>query len=184
MPAARVVRTACNGCEAPGRPIACARAAGPYDGALRAIIHAFKYDRRRSLARPLAALMRRAGAEALDGADACVPVPLHWRRRWQRGFNQAEELAVHLGVPVVCALRRTRRTHVQAALHADDRAANVAGAFAARWRALVAGSVLVLVDDVATTGATLEACARALRAAGAREVRAVTAARVAVRSWR
>lgn len=115
-----------------------------------------------------------------------MPVPLHWRRRCSRGFNQADDLAAALGLPVVRALRRRRQTGVQASLHADHRRTNVAGAFAltrrARRTGAVAGAVVVLVDDVETTGATLDACARVLREAGAREVRAVTIARAEVRS--
>lgn len=176
-------------------PIPRALAAGPYEGRLRDIIHAFKYDGRRTLARPLAALMREAGGEVLDGADAAVPVPLHWLRRRRRGFNQAALLAAGLGLPVCHALRRRRWTRAQAGLHAGERRANVAGAFALSWRyrwpRLGAGAgrgprpldgiVVVLVDDVSTTGATGEACARVLRAAGAREVRVLTVARVASR---
>ena len=170
-------------------------AAGPYEGRLRDIIHAFKYDQRRSLARPLAALMREAGRGVLEGADVVVPVPLHWWRRRRRGFNQAALLAEHLGLPVRHALRRGRWTSPQAGLHAAERRTNVAGAFGLAWRdrwprvraaaGLVprplAGLIVVLIDDVTTTGATGEACARVLRAAGAREVRVLTAARVAAR---
>jgi ComF family protein len=162
------------------------RAAGPYDGVLRLIIHAFKYGRRRSLAAPLGAFVARECAAVLAGADASVPVPLHWRRRCSRGFNQADDLAAALGLPVVRALRRRRQTGVQASLHADRRQTNVAGAFTLTRRAgrtgAVAGAVVVLVDDVETTGATLDACARVLREAGAREVRAVTIARAEVRA--
>jgi ComF family protein len=159
-------------------------AAGPYDGALRLIIHAFKYGRRRSLAAPLGALVAGTCAATLDDADVCVPVPLHWRRRYTRGFNQADDLAATLGPPVVRALRRRRHTHAQASLHAGDRQTNVRDAFAVTRRGAraVTGAVVVLVDDVQTTGATLEACARALRSAGAREVRAVTIARAEVRA--
>ncbi len=160
-----------------------ARAAGPYDGTLRLIIHAFKYDRRRSLAVPLGALVARACAPLLAGVDVCVPVPLHWRRRYQRGFNQARDLAATLGPPVIDALRRVRHTHAQASLHAAARRSNVAAAFGTtRHTPEVAGRVVVLVDDVDTTGATLEACARVLREAGAREVRAVTIARAEARA--
>src|SRR2546428_8555639 len=90
------------------------RAAGEYEGTLREIIHAFKYDGRRSLARPLAAMMRTAGSELLRDADFVVPVPLHPWRRLRRGFNQAEALATWLERPVVNALRRSRATQPQA----------------------------------------------------------------------
>jgi ComF family protein len=154
---------------------------GAYEGSLRAIVHALKYDRRITLAGPLAALMREHGRDALDGSDAVVPVPLHRRRRRARGFNQAEELAKLLGPPCVDALRRTRFTRSQIDLPEAERQANVRNAFAPARRADVRGLCVVLVDDVCTTGATLEACAAVLRHAGAREVRALTAARVPAR---
>jgi len=155
-------------------------AAGAYDGPVRTLVHALKYDGRRSLAPPLAALMRERGAEVLAGAAAVVPVPLHWRRRLGRGFNQAADLARHLGPPRVAALRRTRATPTQTGLHRDDRRRNVRAAFTAtRAASALRGHTVVLVDDVSTTGATLEACATALKAAGVREVRALTAGRVA-----
>jgi ComF family protein len=146
---------------------------------LRAIVHALKYDGRRSLARPLAALMLERGADLLAGADAVVPVPLHPSRRRERGFNQAADLARHMPLPSVFALRRVRSTAAQASLPASRRHANVRGAFEATAQAQhLQGLTIVLVDDVSTTGATLEACARALEGYGIREVRALTAARV------
>jgi ComF family protein len=158
------------------------RAIGEYDGALREIVHALKYGGHRSLARPLAHLMALSGASVLAGADAVVPVPLHRSKKRARGFNQAAEIARHLPIPSIHALRRTRATASQTDLPADARHANVRNAFAMRRVADVHGGVLVLIDDVSTTGATVEACARVLLAAGAREVRAVTAARVVSRS--
>jgi len=165
--------------------IARARAVGPYDGALRAVVHAFKYDGRRSLAAPLGRLMAARGADVIAGADVVVPVPLHPRRRRARGYNQAADLAARLPLPLVEALRRTRHTPSQTGLPAGRRHRNVRGAFApARRRpffnpaARVRGRAVLLVDDVATTGATLDACARVLAAMGAREVRAVTVGRV------
>jgi ComF family protein len=169
----------CARCRRVARPIDRSRAIGAYDGALRAVIHAFKYDGRRSLAKPLGDLMRTRGAEVVEGADVAVPVPLHAARRRQRGFNQAEDLAWHVGLPVVAALDRRRRTAAQADLAAAKRHGNVRGAFSLRDRGVaVADRVVVLIDDVSTTGATLDACARVLKDAGAREVRALTAARV------
>lgn len=155
------------------------RAIGAYDGTLRAIVHALKYDGRRSLAVALARLMRERGCAVLDGADAVVPIPLHAARRRERGFNQAADLASHLRLPVIAALRRIRPTAVQASLPAARRHGNVRGAFAVTPLVeTVQGRTVVLVDDVSTTGATLEAGARALKAAGVSEVRALTAARV------
>jgi ComF family protein len=118
-----------------------------------------------------------------------VPVPLHPWRRLRRGFNQAADLAAQLDVPVVHALRRVRWTAPQAGLTAAARRRNVRTAFAlaAPWlrpAAPLEQRVVLLVDDVRTTGATLDACARVLRAAGAREVRALTAARAAMPSGR
>ena len=153
------------------------QAIGPYEGTLRDVVHALKYEQRRSVAVRLSAMMAAEGGDVLRGADLVVPVPLHRRRQRERGFNQAEELARHLPVPMNRALRRVRATRPQIDLTADERRDNVRGAFALR-RAIRHGSVIVVVDDVATTGATLEACARVLRSAGAAEIRALTAARV------
>ena len=162
------------------------RAVGPYENTLRRLVHLFKYDRRHTLAAPLGILMRRHGTELLANADCVVPVPLHPRRRRARGFNQAAELAAHLGPPVVHALRRTVATPPQTSLPAAQRHRNVRGVFAPTraapwWGAAgqaLQGACVVLVDDVATTGATLEACARVLRGCGVGEVRALTLARV------
>jgi ComF family protein len=159
--------------------IARAGAVGEYDGVLREIIHALKYQGRRSTAPRLAALMVKSGAAILAGADAVVPVPLHSRRERERGFNQASDLACGLGLPVVHVLRRVRTTRPQVELPADDRHRNVKDAFAVIRRPSLGGKILVLVDDVTTTGATLDACARVLKEAGASEIRALTAARVA-----
>jgi len=152
---------------------------------LRDIIHALKYAGRLSLAKPLAAHMRLRGSDVLADVDCVVPVPLHWRREHQRGFNQAREIARHLGPPVIGALTRRRATRPQVELAADRRRMNVASAFAARRAWFrgheVRGKKVLLVDDVSTTGATLEACAAVLQDLGATEVLALTAARVVSR---
>lgn len=160
------------------------RTAGDYDRSLRAIIHAFKYDGRRGLAARLGALTREAGVDLLNDAACTVPIPLHPWRRFRRGFNQAADLAASLNLPVVHALRRSRLTAPQTGLTAAARRANVRGAFSLspfmsrRTRtSMLVGRIVVLVDDVRTTGATLEACALVLKNAGVREVRALTVAR-------
>jgi ComF family protein len=161
-----------------------ARALGPYEGTLRELVHGLKYHGRRSIAPRLAALVRERCGALLAGADAVVPVPLHRSREWSRGFNQADTLASELGRPVWRPLRRTRPTVAQSTLPATERRRNVHGAFGLRadswncWRqSRLSGACVVLVDDVSTTGATLDACAEVLKGAGAAEVRAVTVAR-------
>lgn len=183
---ADVASRLCARCRRHPRALTCARAAGSYEGVLRGLLHSLKYEGRRTLAVPLGAMMRDRGRDVLEGADLVVPVPLHWRRRHARGFNQADDLAAGLGRPVVRALRRVRATSPQFGLSAALRRRNLRGAFAPPRRGWLGprrhdlrlrGACVVLVDDVSTTGATLDACAEALRAGGAREVRALTAAR-------
>jgi predicted amidophosphoribosyltransferase len=177
-------------------PIAWTAAVAEYDGRMKDIIHALKYDRRRTISPRLGAAMKETAAALLRDAACVVPVPLHPRREYVRGFNQARDLARHLGLPVVEPLARAKHTRSQIDLPRDQRRANVADAFV--WRTaplsrlppldltrggseLVEGPVpgiVVLVDDVSTTGATLESCAGVLKLAGVTEVRAVTAARV------
>ena len=157
-------------------------AAGAYDGTLREIIHAFKYEGRRSLAAPLGRLLVQSGVEILDGADAVVPVPLHPWRRFRRGFNQAADLAATLDLRVIHALCRVRVTRPQTGLSAAARRRNVRAAFrlspllSRATRAALNSATVVLIDDVRTTGATLDGCARVLKDAGVREVRALTVA--------
>jgi len=184
LPSWRVISVAastCPRCRRRTSQLSSVRAIGRYDGSLRAVIHALKYGKRRSVAAPLAVRMRAHAGRVLDDADVVVPVPLHPSRRRLRGFNQAEELARHLGLPCRLVLRRRRATPSQTDLPAAQRHRNVRGAFALARRADVRGLAVALVDDVCTTGATLEACARMLREAGAADVVAITAARVATR---
>ena len=152
-------------------------AGGRYEGALRDVIHAFKYEGRRSLADVLASLIREAGREVLEDCDCVVPVPLHPWRRMRRGFNQARDLAKRLDRPVVDALWRVRATSSQMTLAADARRRNVNRAFAlGPWSPSLDDRIVLLVDDVRTTGATLDECAKVLLRANAREVRALTVA--------
>jgi ComF family protein len=152
-----------------------------YEGRMKEILHALKYERRRTIAPQLGALMRECGASLLAGADVVVPVPLHPRREYQRGFNQADDLARQLGLPVAPLLKRVVFTQSQIDLPKEQRQENVRNAFAftpVPGSRLPVPGVVLLVDDVATTGATLEACATVLKRSGVREVRALTAARV------
>jgi ComF family protein len=148
-----------------------------YEDPLRTAIHAFKYRGQRGLAQPLGKLLA-AHASGLASRDAViVPVPLHASRQRQRGYNQAALLAAvcasQLAIPVeMRGLRRTRATRPQVGLHAAARHENVAGAFTAtpRGARALAGKRVLLMDDVTTSGATLEAAARALHQAGAASV--------------
>jgi len=173
----------CPTCRRRPSTVDVARSAGRYEGSLRHIVHAFKYDGRRTLSVRLGGLMREAGGDLLSGAACAIPVPLHHWRRLSRGFNQSADLAGTLRLPVVHALWRTRATTPQTGLTADGRRRNVRGAFSMspllsrRVRhTLLADRIVVLVDDVRTTGATLDACARLLKSTGVAEVRALTVA--------
>ena len=155
---------------------------------MKEIIHALKYERRRTISPRLGALMRECGSALLCDATLVVPVPLHPRREYDRGFNQAEDLARYLGVPMARLLARVRHTHSQIDLPKHQRQENVKDAFALtpdprslfpNPRSLFPDPcIIVLVDDVSTTGSTLDACARVLKANRVTEVRALTAARV------
>jgi ComF family protein len=153
---------------------------GSYEGALRKLIHLLKYDGMRPLARPFGDFLARALPRD-QRFDLVVPMPLHWRRRWDRGFNQAEllacEVAKRWNVPVRNIARRTRATSPQAGLTHAKRRANVTGAFSVKRGTRLDGMRVLLVDDVLTTGASAGACARALKRAGARHVVLVTVAR-------
>jgi ComF family protein len=162
-----------------------ARAAVRYDDVARDLIHRLKYGDRLDLATTMGRWMARAGRELIEEADALLPVPLHWRRLWGRRFNQAAALAnvVAAGraLPVLTgALRRVRATPQQVGLSRSERAVNVQGAFdlTQDGKAAIHGQRLVLVDDVLTSGATVDTCARALLRAGARNVDVLVFARV------
>jgi ComF family protein len=166
-------------------PYAKARAVMRYTDASAKIVMRFKYADRMEAAPAFARWMLRAGAELLGDADLIAPVPLHRSRLFSRRFNQSAELARHIAGAARLQLapdllERVRATRPQVGLSGDARRRNVAGAFrlGAASRAKVKDRVVVLVDDVVTTGATVEACARAIKAAGAREVRVLCLARV------
>lgn len=178
-------RGACARCRRGLQAFAAGASLGPYEGPLRIAIHELKYGGQRRVAARLAeAALREDSVRSLLAPGAVlVPVPLHPRRRRERGFNQSEllarEIARRTGAQVApAALVRRADTAPQTGLSAAERRANVKGAFAVRQRARVAGRPVVLIDDVFTTGATARACAHALREAGAADVRLLTIARV------
>jgi ComF family protein len=163
-----------------------ARAAVRFDDIARALVHALKYGDRLDLAPMMGRWIASAGREILAEADALVPVPLHWRRLWARRFNQSAMLAAAISVeskvPIAAtALKRVKATAQQVGLTRSERAANIQGAFRVpqESKAAVAGRRLVLVDDVLTSGATVDGCARALLRAGAANVDVLIFARVA-----
>jgi ComF family protein len=166
------------------RPLDGVRASAFHTDPLSKAIHQFKYEGLKVLAAPLGRLMAESWQEvgpAGQHFDAIVPVPLHRSRERERGYNQAallaRELAAHLGVPVVeNAVDRSKATVPQVGLDAQARKANVKDAFRCA-KAKLAGNHVLLVDDVFTTGATLEAAATALRQGGAVTVWAYTLAR-------
>lgn len=151
---------------------------GSYEGPLRDLVHLFKFDGMRPLAATFGDLLTRALPRE-ESFDAIVPMPLHWLRRWQRGFNQSSLLATEISrrwnTPVADVVRRSKSTISQAGLTSSKRRLNVRGAFKVRGR--LDGAHILLVDDVLTTGATASACARALKRAGAARVTLLALAR-------
>jgi ComF family protein len=159
------------------------RSVALFEGTVREAIHRLKYDYVRDLAVPLGEMLFRFWEQTPLGSDVIVPVPLHARRLKERGYNQATLLARQLGqatgIPVDDqVLRRNRYTSSQTGLTAQQRRRNVQAAFSCKGAGM-AGKRVVLIDDVCTTGATLEACSEAMRDAHAQSVWALTVARAA-----
>lgn len=154
------------------------RSVGLHEGPLRRAVLRLKFGRRTSMIAPLVELLAEEWRASGWAAEAVVPVPVHWTRKWSRGFNQtellAEALVREISLPVVAGLRRTRRTPDQVGLSARQRAANLHGAFSANPQALKPGVPLLLLDDVCTTGSTLAECAAVLLAAGSGPLYALT----------
>lgn len=161
-----------------------ARAALVFDGVTRDLIHAFKYADRHEAVPLLVRWMRGAGRDLLVEADVITPVPLHTWRLLRRRFNQSAVLAGQLAqlsdTPMRLGLRRVRNTRQQVGLAFSERRANVTGAFSVtpRRAKVFAGKRVLVIDDVITTGATVEACAAALKEAGASAVDVLAVARV------
>ena len=180
------LRSACVNCLACRPDFVRARALGAYEGVLQTAIHHFKYHDRPQLAGPLGSSLAqyaRAQATHLNNLqfDALIPMPMHPVRKRLRGYNQSERLAQVMGrelvLPVAAhALVRTRATRAQVGLARDARRSNLRGAFAVRSPDAVAGKTLLLIDDVSTTSSSLNLCAEALKAAGAKAVYALTLA--------
>lgn len=155
-----------------------------YDDAATQLVSRLKYSDKTHLAPFLGTLMVRHGHPVLEGAELLIPVPLHWRRMVTRRYNQslllAREIARASHISLLPgAMRRTRHTPPQASLTRSERLDNVRGAFAVQeqHKPIIAGKKLVLIDDVMTTGATIHACCKTLKQAGAKEMRVLTLAR-------
>ena len=150
-----------------------------YEFPVDAAIKALKFQRQLFYGPALAELLCRECDHLPDDIDAVLPVPLHWRRKWFRGFNQADEIAVpvarHLGVPLIRNVKRVRATPFQSGLSARERAKNLRAAF--RVRGPVRFQHVLIVDDVITTGTTMRQIARVLKKAGAEKVSALAVAR-------
>jgi ComF family protein len=173
----------CGGCIRNRPAYDRARAVFRYDDASRGLILAFKHGDRLDAAPAFARWLARAGGELITEADTIAPVPLHWTRLFRRRYNQSALLANALArvsgrAVVPDLLRRHRRTPSQGGMGRAERVRNVRGAFALRPGRVVAGKRILLIDDVLTTGATVEACATVLMKAGAAAVDVLTLARV------
>jgi ComF family protein len=172
----------CGACASERRSWDRARAVLRYDKHSRHLVLGLKHGDRTHVAGAFGRWMHRAGSEVLADTDLLVPVPLHWTRLFQRRYNQAALLAQAIrsaGGPEVAAdwLVRRRRTPAQGHLGPAARERNVRGAFAVQAGRSFAGKRVVVIDDVMTTGATVEECARVLKRAGAGSVGVLTLAR-------
>lgn len=152
-----------------------------YQPPIDAVLRAFKFSRRSTLAPHLADRLAQRFDYELGTTDAIVPLPLHWRRRWWRGYDQADllarEVATRAGRPYLAALRRRHATRPQSMLPRAERRLNLKGAFAIRSGMRTVPRCVALIDDVATTGSSLDAASHELKAAGIDQVKAFVLAR-------
>lgn len=183
----------CPACEVEPQGFDSVWSYGAYDGVLRRLIHVYKYERVQTLAEPLARLLSDALPRDEEEFDFIAPMPLHWLKKWDRGFNQSELLAKAVakraGIPYRDLLKRGKASPAQAGLTFAARRDNVQGVFRLRNSAAkqdVRGKHVLLVDDVLTTGATASAASRLLkRSGGARRISILTVARADRRfAWR
>ena len=174
----------CSSCLENKKAYSRHRSCGLYQGKLKDIILLIKYRQFKVLGKGLADFVSRSldqDESFFPGADYLVPVPLHPRKERKRGFNQAREIAFWLGkkhsIPLLDrVLVKTKNNPAQTTLESKQRWMNVKNAYAVKKPALIAGKTLILIDDVFTTGATINECSRVLKKAGAREVRCITIA--------
>ena len=174
----------CSACLTETPPFSVHRSGAKYRGSLKDALLLFKYRRYRILGKNLAEFIAEALKKEVGlwwGVDVIVPVPLHRRRRWERGFNQAEVLAKELGrirrIPVETrALKKVKNVPPQTSLEHGERRSNVRDAYRIDDEDRICDKIVLLVDDVYTTGSTLRECAAVLKKAGVKDVRAVTVA--------
>lgn len=172
----------CPSCRKQGTVIDRQLALWSYEPSIQAVVHGLKFKRMDFLGGQLAAALHRAFADVLSEINLVVPIPLHWYRRLDRGFNQVEAIALplarSLGVPMLQALRRRRFTRAQARLDRAHRLRNLESVITttSRAKSVLSDQHVLLVDDVVTTGATLAAAARALTICHVRAVTTITVA--------
>ncbi len=181
----RIEKPLCRDCSSHKRHFYKARALGIYEGILREGIHILKFEKKVGIHKPLGDLMVRYLKEQqrnlISRIDFLIPVPLHRKRLKSRGFNQAqllcEYIEKHLNLPVNLDLKRIRWTTPQMNLGRQERLQNIKGAFEIRNKGTISEKQILLVDDIFTTGATVEECSKVLLKAGAKQVSVLTLAR-------
>lgn len=182
-----VAEDTCTECREMLPYFSAARSCCIYEDCLKELVHKFKYNNRRVLSGVFTAIMLdylRDNPDIIDGAEIITFIPLHYRRLGERSFNQSELLASYigreLGIPVLGCLEKTGITKNQNELSRHERLRNISGAFRIKRnieRAILTGSDILVIDDIMTTGATLNEASRILISAGARKVRCLTLAR-------